>query len=52
MPKILDLEPTGFKKSARLANKPKQKYGSYAKLSLSVVVSCEVVKNAQIFITR
>ena len=52
IPKMVDLASTGFRISSRLANKPKQKYGLYAKLSLSVIVACEVAKNTHIFLTR
>ena len=51
-PKIIDLEPTGISRSARLANKPKHKYFVFAKLSLSVIGKCEVDKNPHTFITR
>ena len=35
-----------------MANKPKQKYGLFAKFSLAVIGACEVAKNPQIFLTR
>ena len=51
IPKTIDLESTGLKRSARLANKPKQKYGLFAKLSLSEIEACDGVKNPHIFLT-
>ena len=51
MPKMIDLAPTGLRISARLANKIKQKYGLFAKLSLSVVGACEEANNTHIFLT-
>ena len=47
--KMLGMEPTGLRRSARLANKPKQKYGLFAKLSLELIVSCEVDNNPTYF---
>ena len=35
-----------------MANKPKQKYGLFAKLSLALIGACEVAKNPHTFITR
>ena len=52
IPNIIDLVSTGLRRAARLANKPKQKYGLFAKFYLSVIVSCEVDKNPHIFLTR
>ena len=49
---MINLAPTGLRRSARLANKPKQKYGLFAKLSLSVNRACDVAKNAHTFLTR
>ena len=48
---MIDMESTGLMKSARLANKPKQKYGLFDKLLLSVVGACEVDKNPYIFLS-
>ena len=52
MAKLTDLESTGLRIFERLANKPRQKYDLFAKLSLAVIGSCEVAKNPQIFLTR
>ena len=49
---MIDMEPTGLKISARLANKPRQVYGLFAKFSLALIGACEVAKNFQIFLTR
>ena len=43
---------TGLRISVGLANKPRQKYGVFAKLPLAVIGACEVDKNPQIFLTR
>ena len=42
MPEPIDLESTSLRISARLANKSKQKYGLFSKLSLAVIGSGEV----------
>ena len=52
MPKIMDLESTGLRRSSRLDNKPKQKYGIFAKFSLEVIGACEVDKKPHISLTR
>ena len=52
IPKMIDLASTGLRRSASLANKPKEKYGLFDKLSLTVIRACEVANNAHIFITR
>ena len=52
MPRIIDIESTGIMRSDGLDNKPKQKYGLLAKLSLAVIVACEIAKNSHIFIPR
>ena len=52
MPEPIDLESTSLRISARLANKSKQKYGLFSKLSLAVIGSGEVAKNSHIFLTR
>ena len=52
MPKMINLASTGISKSARFDNKPKPKYGLFAKLYLAVIGVCEVAKNPHIFITR
>ena len=52
MPKMTDLTSTGIRRSARLANKPKQNYGLLSKLSLSLIGACEVAENFHIFLTR
>ena len=49
---MLDLSSTGLRRSASLANKTKQKYGLFSKLSLAIVGACEVAKNPHIFLTR
>ena len=51
IPNMIYLELTGIRISDRLAKKPKQKDGVFAKLSLAVIGSCEVAKNPHIFIT-
>ena len=51
MPKITDMASTGLRRYARLANKPRQKYGLFAKLSLAVIGACEVVQFTHISIT-
>ena len=50
MPKMINLESTGLRRSDRLANKPKQTYGVFAKFSLAVVGAYEVDKNTHIFL--
>ena len=52
MPKIINLQSSGIRISARLANKPRLKYGLFAKLSLTVIEAYEVAKNSYIFLTR
>ena len=52
MPKMIDLAPTGLRRSERLANETRQKYGLVAKFSLSLIGTCEVIKNPHIFLTR
>ena len=49
IPKMLNLESTGLRRSDRLNNKPRKK-GLFDELSLEVVGSCEVDKNLPIFI--
>ena len=51
IPKIIELSSTGLMRYARLANKTKQKYGLFAKLSLASIGSYEVAKNPYIFLT-
>ena len=51
IPNIINLAPTGIRKSARLANKPRQKYGLFTKFSLAVIGSCYGAKKFHIFIT-
>ena len=50
MPKIIDLASTGLRRYARLANKPRQKYGLFAKFSLAVIGAYDVDKNLHIYI--
>ena len=50
VPKMIDLVSTSLRVYARLDNKPKQKYGLFAKFSLSVIGRCEVAKNPHLFI--
>ena len=50
MPKMIDLESTSFRISTKLANKPRQKDYSFAKLSLSVIGARDVAKNTHIFL--
>ena len=52
MPKMIDLASTGLRRSSRLANKPKQKYGLFDKFSLAVIGACKVANNPHIFLTR
>ena len=47
---MIYLSSTGLKIYARLYNKPKQKYGLFAKLSLAVIGACEVAKNSHMFL--
>ena len=49
MTKTFDLESTGIMRYSRLANKPKQKYDLFDKLSLSLIGACEVAKNPTSF---
>ena len=48
---MIDLESTGLRRSAGLANKHKQKYSLFDKFSLAVIVACELDKNPHIFLT-
>ena len=52
MPKMIDLESTGLRRSSRLDKKLKQKYGLFDKFLLTVIGACEVYKNPHIFLTR
>ena len=52
MPKFIDLASTGLRRSARLANKNRQKYGLLAKLLLALIGACGVAKNPHIFLTK
>ena len=49
---MIDIVSTGLSRSVRLANKPKQKYGLFAKFSLALIGACEVANNSHIFLTR
>ena len=51
-PNMIDISSNGIMTSARLDNKPKQKYGLFDKFPLSVIGSCEVHNNPHIFLTR
>ena len=51
MPKRIDLASTCLRRSARLANKPKRKYGLFADFLLAVIGACEVDINPHIFLT-
>ena len=51
MPRMINLASTGPSRYASLANKPRQKYVLFAKLSLELIGACEVAKNPQIFLT-
>ena len=51
MPNIINLASTGLSRFARLANKPRQKYGLFAKNSFAVIGACEVDKKPHIFVT-
>ena len=48
---MIDPVPAGIRRYARLANKPRQKYGLFAKFPLEVIGEFEVDKNPHIFIT-
>ena len=52
IPKMMDLASTGIRRSARLANKPRQKYGLCAKFSLSVIGACEVANKIHTILIR
>ena len=52
MPKMTDMASNGIMIYARLANKTRQKYGLFDKLSLSVIGACEAAKKPHIFIPR
>ena len=52
MPKIIDPASTGLRISARLANKPRQKYSLFYKFSLSGIGAREVANKPHIFMTR
>ena len=45
MPRMINLASTGPSRYAGLANKPRQKYVLFAKLSLELIGACEVAKN-------
>ena len=49
---IIYLTSYGLRRSSRLANKPKSKYGLFAKVSLEVFEACEVAKEPHVFLTR
>ena len=49
---MFDLASTSLSISDRLDNKPKQRYGLFAKFSLAVIGACEVDNNPYIFLTR
>ena len=52
MPKMVDLASTDLRRFARLANKPRQKYGLFSKLSLELIGACDVDKNSHTFLAR
>ena len=52
MPKTIDLVSTGFRISARLAHKPRQRYGFFDQFLLAVIGACEVAKKPNIFLPR
>ena len=49
---MINLAPAGLRRYVRLDNKPRQKYGLFAKFSLSAIVAFEVANNPHIFLTR
>ena len=49
---MIDIESTGLRRSARVSNKPKQKYGLFDKFWLSVIGAYDVAKKLHIFPTR
>ena len=48
---MIDIVSTGLSRSVRLANKPKQKYGLFAKFSLAVIGAYDVDKNPHTYLT-
>ena len=48
-PNMINISSTSLRISARLDNKPKQKYGLFSKLSLQVIGSYEVADNHHVF---
>ena len=48
---MTDLESTGIMIYSRLANKNRQKYSLFDKLSLVVIGACEAANNPHIFLT-
>ena len=48
MTKMIYIASTGLRRSARLDNNTKQKYGLFTKFSLAVIGACEVAKNPHI----
>ena len=48
---MTDLASTGLSIYARLANKPRQKYGLFDKFSLALIAACEAAKKPHIFLT-
>ena len=49
---MINMASTGTRRSIRLTDKPKQKYGLFAKFSVAVIGACEVDNNPHIFLTR
>ena len=48
---MIDMASTGLRRSSRLNNKYKQKYGLFSKLSVAVIGACEVAKRPHKFLT-
>ena len=46
---MIDTGLTGLRRSDRLADQPKQKYGIFAKFSLAVIVACKLAENLHTF---
>ena len=50
-PKRIDIASTSLRRSARVANKPKPKYGLFDKFPLALILACEVANKPHIFLT-
>ena len=52
IPKTINMTSTGLRRSARLANKPRQKYVLFTKFILTVMGACDMDNNPHVFLTR